>query len=299
MTRHSSRLGRSKEMSIAHAKLIGKLCTLLLLPSAAIPADAMDAGIHEKCIKANDYKGCVEVLGGVIIEQIKPSTQSIKLNIDTQVSADGNECPGEFAYAGGGYCRRVVCDYAGIFGMGHHPDLAGKGMKCQKGIGQMRWGEWDREKVRASVNPACPQIPFEVGYQSTCQLASFKGAKLISDGRRNEALRILQALSDANPSNWQAALNVSYVLFLEGRLSEALPYARKAYESVPEGEYKHLPQIGLAVVLHSLSPGDREATSLARKAFNSEPRLRDKSYLIKLQFAPEAIPAIQSLSDSL
>jgi len=295
-TRHSCRLRRRKEVPIANAKLIGKLCALLLLPVLATPAVAMDAGIHEKCLKAADYKGCVEALGGVIVDQIRPSTQNIKLNIDTQVSADGNECPGEFAYAGAGYCRRVVCEYAGLLGMGHHPDLAGKGIKCQKGIGQMRWGEWDKEKVRASVNPICPKIPFEVGYQSTCQLATVKGFKFNADSRYNEALQILQALSDANPTNWLAALGVSHELSRRGLLSEALPYARRAYESVPDGENKHLAQITLAVVLHSLTPGDREANILAQKAFNSEPRLRDKQYLTKIQALPSEILVIQSLS---
>lgn len=39
---------------------------LLLVPllTAAEPAMSVEASIHEKCLKATDYKGCVEVMGG-------------------------------------------------------------------------------------------------------------------------------------------------------------------------------------------------------------------------------------------
>jgi len=89
-------------------KLLPRLGFLLIATSVIAPANAQDppAG-HEQCLKAVDYKGCIEILGGALRNQIKPSTQNIKLNIDTQVASDGNECPSEFAYAGGGYCRRV------------------------------------------------------------------------------------------------------------------------------------------------------------------------------------------------
>ena len=110
-------------------KLFLLFASALLIPTA----NAVEEDIHEKCLKASDYKGCIEVFSGAIKDQIKPGTQSIKLNIDTQVIADGNQCPSEFAYAGGGYCRRVICEYAGLFGAGHHPDLAGKGRNVIKG----------------------------------------------------------------------------------------------------------------------------------------------------------------------
>ena len=78
--------------------------------------------------------------------------------------------------------RRVVCEYAGIFGAGHHPDPAGKGLYCSRGRGQMRWGEWDKEKVRASVNPKCPDIPLEAGWQSTCHIAASRSKKQLESG---------------------------------------------------------------------------------------------------------------------
>ena len=91
-------------------KLFLLFASALLIPAA----NAVGEDIHEKCLKASDYKGCIEVFSGAIKEQIKPGTQNIKLNIDTQVVADGNQCPSEFAYAGGGYCRRVICEYGGL-----------------------------------------------------------------------------------------------------------------------------------------------------------------------------------------
>ena len=106
--------------------------------------------------KAVDYKGCVEVLSKVLADKLNPSIHNVRLYIDAQVRAVGNECHTEFAYASGGYCRRAISVYGGLLGRGHHPVLAGKGMKCPNGIGQMQWGEWDKEKVRASVNRACP-----------------------------------------------------------------------------------------------------------------------------------------------
>ena len=160
-------------------KLFLLFASALLVPTA----NAVEEDIHEKCLKASDYKGCIEVFSGVIKDQIKPGTQNIKLIIDTQVVADGNQCPAEFSYAGAGYYRRVICDYAGLFGSGHHPDLAGKGMKCPKGVGQMRWGEWDEEKVRASINPKCPDIPLKNGLQSTCQLIGKKILDIYIDKR--------------------------------------------------------------------------------------------------------------------
>ena len=94
-------------------KLFLLFASALLIPTA----NAVEEDIHEKCLKASDYKGCIEVFSGAIKDQIKPGTQNVKLNIDTQVIADGNQCPSEFAYAGGGYCRRVVCEYAGYLGL--------------------------------------------------------------------------------------------------------------------------------------------------------------------------------------
>jgi tetratricopeptide (TPR) repeat protein len=245
----------------------------------AVPAMAqVSPEAHEKCLKAEDYKGCIEILGAVIKNQINPSTQNIKLNIDTQVVADGNQCPAEFAYAGAGYCRRILCVYGGLFGIGHHPDLAGKGVACHKGRGEMRWGEWDKEKVRASVNPTCPNIPLEVGYQSTCSMINIKGAMLLKDGQYESALKLFKPLSDLSTADWFAASGTTTSFFNMGNYSDALAYARRANDSVSSGVYKYLTEINLAIVLEAIAPGSSEAKLLANNALKKQPRLRDHRY---------------------
>jgi predicted Zn-dependent protease len=112
-------------------------------------------------------------------------------------------------------------------------------------------------------------------------------------------LKTLQALSDSNPSNWHAATNVTYVLYKQKRFSDAIVYARRAYESAPDGEYKYITEINLAIMLYSVNTADLEAIRFARKAFESEPRLRDIRFLQKRNFAPEAIPVVQALSGRL
>ena len=245
----------------------------------AVPAMAqVSPEAHEKCLNAQDYKGCVEILGVAIKNQINPSTQNIKLNIDTQVVADGNQCPAEFAYAGAGYCRRILCVYGGLFGIGHHPDLAGKGVACHKGIGEMRWGEWDKEKVRASVNPTCPNITLEVGYQSTCSMINIKGAMLAKDGQYQGALKLFKPLSDLNTADWLAATGATTSFFNLGNYSDALIYARRANDSVSSGVNKYVTEINLAIILEAIAPGSSEAKVLANNAFKKQPRLGDHRF---------------------
>lgn len=69
-------------------RLIATTAVAVLLAGPALAQVSQEA--HEKCLNAQDYKGCIEILGAVIKNQINPSTRNIKLNIDTQVVADGN-----------------------------------------------------------------------------------------------------------------------------------------------------------------------------------------------------------------
>ncbi len=270
----------------------------MLAAPVLVPAHAQVSPVgHEQCLKAADYKGCIEIFSGALKNQVNPSTQNIKLNIDTQVASDGNECPSEFAYAGGGYCRRVKCAYGGLFGTGHHPDLAGKGIKCHKGLGQMQWGEWDKDKVRASTNTACPSIPLEVGFQSTCQMAGIKGSRFAEDGRYEEALKVLRPLSDANTKDWIAATNATYSLFQTGNYIDAVLYARRADESISSGDYKYLTEINLAIMLEAQEPGSSEARQLAARALKKQPGLREPSFWEEKKFAPSAIPILSRLLD--
>lgn len=280
-------------------KALSRCGFFLLVIPALLPARAQVSPVgHEQCLQAADYKGCIEVFSGTLKNHINPSTQNIKLNIDTQVASDGNECPSEFAYAGGGYCRRVKCVYGGLFGTGHHPDLAGKGIKCHKGLGQMQWGEWDKEKVRASVNPACPNIPLEVGFQSTCQMSGIKGSRFAEDGRYEDALKVLRPLSDANTKDWIAATNAAYSFFQTGNYADAVIYARRADESLSSGEYKYLTEINLAIMLEAQESGSSEAKQLAARALKKQPRLRELSFLREKKFAPLAIPMVSRLLEA-
>lgn len=251
-----------------------KKLIFLLTATLSIPvANAVEADIHEKCLKASDYKGCVEVFSGVIKDQIKPGTQNIKLNIDTQVVADGNQCPSEFAYAGGGYCRRVICEYAGLFGTGHHPDLAGKGMKCHKGLGQMRWGEWDKEKVRASINPDCPDIPLQIGYNSTCEsIVHFPRSN-------NDALAEYAAAVQKSPRDWRKNNNFAAALIGQDRYDEAVVFLRRADNSIREkSPHKWIVEFNLAFVLEAVDPGNQESKDLILKAMTRRHKLFDEDW---------------------
>jgi len=242
-------------------KLFLLLASALLIPAA----NAVEEDIHEKCLKASDYKGCIEIFSGAIKDQIKPGTQNIKLNIDTQVTADGNQCPSEFAYAGGGYCRRVICDFVGLFGAGHHPDLAGKGMQCPKGIGQMRWGEWDDEKVRASINPECPDLQLKKGFQNTCQQIGRTAAQLVVDGRYQEAIdkfvghpKILE----------EPLLRTIYAgaLWKTGKREKAIPHYLQAAEETEEfAHYRWITWIAGAGALYYQDSDDYRIDIFAKK----------------------------------
>ena len=270
---------------------------LLLLASAfLIPAAyAVDAVVHKKCLKASDYKGCIEVLSGAIKDQVKPGTQNIKLNIDTQVTADGNQCPSEFAYAGGGYCRRVICDFAGLFGAGHHPDLAGKGMRCPKGIGQMRWGKWDEEKVRASNNPECPDIQLKKGFQNTCHQVGRTAAQLVVDGRYQEAI---DKFVDYPKILEEPLLRTIYagVLWKTGKREKAIPhYLQAAEETEESADYRWITWIGGAGALYYQDSDDYRIDIFAKKAIKAEPNLLNEKFQRKNYDSQEALDILRGI----
>jgi len=258
----------------------------------------VDSQIHEKCIKASDYKGCVEILSGALKERINPGTQNIKLNIDTQVSADGNQCPSEFAYAGAGYCRRVVCVYAGLFGRGHHPDLAGKGMRCHKGVGQMQWGEWDKEKVRASVNDLCPTTALEVGWNNTCAMLTLRAANLSKEGRYSEAIAIAKPIADKDKNNWLAASSLGNAYFLDGNYSEALVYYRLADSAAKDKDAKFLTELNLALALEKTDPGNQESLRLLKNVVRLKPDIINRDYQ-KQVMSPQEISLLGKLLKEL
>jgi len=174
-----------------------------------------------------------------------------------------------------------------------------KELNVTKGRARCNGGEWDKEKVRASVNPACPNISLEVGFQSTCQISSMKGAKLAEQGRYEEALKLLMPLSDANTKDWVAAVNATYSLFQSGNYAEAVVYARRADESISSGEYKYLTEINLAIMLEAMEPGNAEAKATAARALEKQPRLRDLDFLKEKGFASSSIPILKKLTSQL
>ena len=143
-----------------------KLLLLLPLLLSAVPAPslAVDDEIHEKCIAAADYRGCIEVFSG-------KEAGSKRIIIDQGIATnEGNECPYGYGYKGGGYCQEIVCNASGILGTGHDPTLAAKGHACKNtsirfGSNQLGWG---KDVKRATVNTDCPDIPLRIGWTSTC-----------------------------------------------------------------------------------------------------------------------------------
>ena len=82
----------------------------------AIPAVAeVDAKTHKLCLEAKDYLGCVKAMKGetsseTVIRQVQQQGASV---------TEGNSCPEQHIYSGGGYCQRVTCVKRGLFGKGH------------------------------------------------------------------------------------------------------------------------------------------------------------------------------------
>lgn len=131
----------------------------------------VDPKVHKLCLDAKDYHGCVKAMTG---DPGSPQTV-IQENFDAGLRASGNSCPEFYAYAGAGWCRKVVCSWSLGFSK-HDPSLAGKGMKCPGGQ-TLSWVP-DTE-IRASIDPSCPNKPMEIGYQSTCQSIGFPSGVFI------------------------------------------------------------------------------------------------------------------------
>lgn len=143
---------------IRQAALTIIICEATLKPSIAKPSEE----IHKLCLQAKDYYGCVKSHEG--------KKESITTNIGI-AEVGGNRCPNGYAYAGGGYCRAVRCEYnaAGFNPLGHDPMVAGKDRwKCKwnfwAGAGVLRLGD----SVRVGNDPSCPEGEPEIGWNSTC-----------------------------------------------------------------------------------------------------------------------------------
>ena len=124
--------------------------------------------VIDQCMKATDFKGCVETLTG----DTGPKSET-KMTIDIdKIRNTGNKCPANWAYIGAGRCREVIC-LEGV-ARPNHPQLGGKGWRCRN-----RWLLYiyyrpsvqygNAQAVRAVTDERCPLIEPEIGKNNSCQ----------------------------------------------------------------------------------------------------------------------------------
>tara|TARA_X000000950_G_scaffold199506_1_gene240246 strand:- start:751 stop:1218 length:468 start_codon:yes stop_codon:yes gene_type:complete len=127
----------------------------------------IDRDIAEMCMKAVDFKGCVETISGGSIQK--------RMSIDQGVSiSEGNSCPQGYAYIGESKCQVVRCKYAwhGLGdARGNEPLIAGKSdWKCTFdllfGNGILRLGA---SIVPVTNDSKCPDGNPALGWNSTCE----------------------------------------------------------------------------------------------------------------------------------
>ncbi|WP_156797936.1 hypothetical protein [Synechococcus sp. CB0205] len=143
-------------------KNLFKTAVATLAITIALPAIAnVDPKIAEFCLKAQDFQGCVDSMSGKgsggTTRQIQQQGASL---------SEGNSCPYQYGYVGGGYCKRIVCVRRGLFGRGHDEHLANKGHSCSGGA-QLEWDNGS-EPIRASYRSGCPDREPEYGSSSSC-----------------------------------------------------------------------------------------------------------------------------------
>ena len=174
------------------------ILVLSLTAFGALPALAeVDPKTHKLCLEAKDYLGCVKAMKGetsseTVIRQVQQQGASI---------TEGNSCPAQHIYSGGGYCQRVTCVKRGLFGRGHGENLGGKGISC-KGGAELTWDN-THQPIRASFNKDCPNYEPEVGYQSTCTQALAQGyvRQLTLGYKRDENGLIEKVFKDSPAEN--------------------------------------------------------------------------------------------------
>jgi len=82
-------------------------CALPLISLAAQGQTSMPQSVIDKCMRAADFQGCVNVMTG---KSSAPAETKITVDLD-KIRNTGNACPSSFAYIGGGYCQAVGCFY--------------------------------------------------------------------------------------------------------------------------------------------------------------------------------------------
>lgn len=122
------------------------LLSLLVATSLPVNANIYD-DIHEKCVTAADYEGCVRI--------------NLKIS-----KIDGNACEPGFAYQGQDTCVEVLC----MQGRSQHAAIiAGKMWTCTKQPGDVFIHILDTGKSSDMIyDSSCPKGKPEIGWSSTC-----------------------------------------------------------------------------------------------------------------------------------
>ena len=150
-----------------------QVLAVVLIAGIPAKADNVNPAIHKLCLEARDYAGCVN---SQTSKESAPgaATKAIILNEGVALPA-GNSCPDGYAYTGGGYCKRVKCEYnsSGFNALGHDQLVAGKSKWGCKysfwyGAGVMRLEDG---ALRVTNNPNCPPGEPQLGWNNTCETA--------------------------------------------------------------------------------------------------------------------------------
>ena len=168
MVLHVLIVNRSRADKKLNSDFIYYFVLLFLGLSQAGYSEQIHNALHKLCLDAKDYQGCVNSRIGQEPKQLRVITQ------EGAAIAEGNACPANMAYAGGGYCRSVICHDPGVFDNGHEPPLGGKNWSCAGfNTGLMKWGD---TTSRAFQDPSCPNVALQPGWMNTCyQAGEIKG----------------------------------------------------------------------------------------------------------------------------
>ena len=151
-------------------RLIAASPSFLLLFAGIHAQASVPAHVHELCLKAADYPGCVRAQqGSPVVREKESNNESKKL---------GNICPNGYAYIADDLCQKVYCDavQSPLAVKGNDPIIGGKSdWKCGLSWSGMR-GELRLGAVgKLRYSSACPPGPPVVGWNSTCEAGGRRG----------------------------------------------------------------------------------------------------------------------------
>ena len=152
------------EMSygIFRPKVAAGIAVLTSLSFSPVIAEQIESSIHDLCIEARDYQGCVN-------SRTNSNNTTTIRNIDAGIELSGNSCPSGHAYVGSGQCQKVYCDGLAWWNRDinakHDSRIAGKSWSCKGG----QIMSLDGPLVRAVIDPSCPKTTFKIGWENTCE----------------------------------------------------------------------------------------------------------------------------------